>query len=161
MTTRRDALRHLGVLAALPALPVLSRVDVERLIALGHRALTPAQYRVVELAAERIIPRTKTPGATDVHVADFVDVMMADWYTAPERERFLAGVDDLATAGFEKAPESRQTAMLDQLDAHGDASWFSTLKHLTVWGYCTSQPGLVQELRVELFPGHYDGNAPA
>jgi hypothetical protein len=33
------------------------------------------------------------------------------------------------------------------------------LKHLTVWGYYTSRPGIVEELRVDLIPGRYDGNA--
>ena len=64
----------------------------------GPRAaayLTPAEARIVEAAAERIIPRTDTPGATEAHVADFADVMMAEWYPAAEAERFRAGIATL------------------------------------------------------------------
>jgi hypothetical protein len=41
-----------------------------------------------------------------------------------------------------------------------DNHWFAMLKHLTVWGYYTSRVGIEKELRVNLMPGRYDGNAP-
>jgi hypothetical protein len=156
MISRRDSLL---ALAGMAALPLLDRPEIERLIALGHRALTPAQHELVSLAAERIIPRTTTPGATDVHVADFIDVMLADWYTPRERDVFLAGIDALGTRGFAKTAAVQQTAMLEAAEQQGQG-WFTTLKHLTVHGYCTSRPGIVEELRVDLMPGRYDGNAP-
>lgn len=170
MTSRRDAVRALGGLAMLP---LLGRAEIEALLQAGHRALTPAQYGVVEAAAERIIPRTATPGATDARVADFVDVMLADWYDGAERARVLRGVDALAASGFARADAARQTRMLEALDreAHAGRSgggpaagtdvehWFATLKHLTVWGYYTSRPGMIEELRAQLMPGRYDGNA--
>ena len=97
---RRRALQFIGALAGLPALPVLGRFTESELLALGARihdqlegephqprALTPAQLRLVEIAAEQIIPRTHTPGATDARVADFIDTMLADWYTGGRRAR--------------------------------------------------------------------------
>jgi hypothetical protein len=33
------------------------------------------------------------------------------------------------------------------------------LKHLTIWGYYTSRPGIVEELRVPIVTGRYEGNA--
>ena len=110
MTSRRATLRALGSIAALQFFETLG---VEELIAVGRRAnalaesrrsdtrgfspraLTPAQYEIVVQAAERIIPRTDTPGATDAGVADFIDVMLADWYGAAERDRFTTGLSEL------------------------------------------------------------------
>ena len=187
---RRRALQVLGALAGLPALPALGRLSDGDLFALGAginerlegghapRALNPAQYRSVQVAAEHIIPRTDTPGATDARVADFVDVMLADWYPPADRARFLAGLtalDTVAARGgdrsFADAPRPRQLAMLTALDAEvtglrrtdgpaADAHWFGTLKWLTVWGFYTSRVGIVEELRVDLMPGRYDGDAP-
>jgi hypothetical protein len=158
MTSRRDTLRALGSLAALP---FLSRLEIDRLLALGHRALTPAQHEIVEAAAERIIPRTATPGATDAGVADFIDVMLADWYSQAERDRFVAGVTALERRGFARMTVEQQTQLLQTFDsARSDGDWFAMLKHLTVWGYYTSRVGVVDELRVQLNPGRYDGNAP-
>lgn len=188
---RRRALRVLGALAGLPALPALGRLSDSELFALGTRiaeelegaghaarALTAAQHRAVQVAAEHIIPRTGTPGATDARVADFVDVMLADWYPTAERERFLDGLAQLdaratrdGDRSFADAPPTRQLALLTALDHEvnglrrsapraADAHWFATLKWLTVWGFYTSRAGIVEELRVDLMPGRYDGDAP-
>ena len=190
---RRRALQVLGALAAFPALPGVSGLSAADLVALGdrvHRSLEddihgmaprvlgPAQYRAVATAAEHILPRTRTPGATDARVVDFIDVMLADWYPARERERFLTGLSELDArvggaygSAFVDARAEQRMALLAILD--GEVSglrqtdaraagehWFAMLKYLTVWGYYTSRVGISQELKVQLMPGYYDGDAP-
>lgn len=190
MTSRRDAIR---ALAGISALPFFGTLGAQELIEVGRRAhalaglrkpggalraLTAAEHAVVTLAAERIIPRTTTPGATDARVADFIDVMLADWYDPADRDRFKTGLGELdirarnlAGRGFAQANKAQQTQVMAALDreqhirrqsreAGADDHWFAVLKHLTVWGYYTSRPGIVEELRVQVVPGRYDGNAP-
>ena len=192
MTSRRDAVRSL---AGIAALPFFGSLGVDELFNVGRRAhtladlrrsgefqaplraLTAAEYAVVSQAAERIIPRTTTPGAIDARVADFIDVMLADWYTDSDCLRFKTGLGELDTrarslAGraFAQATEPQQTELLETLDreldvrrpalANADNHWFAMLKHLTVWGYYTSRPGIEKELRLQIMPGRYDGNAP-
>src|SRR5688572_26023801 len=189
MPSRRDAVRSL---AGFAALPLLGNLGVDEMVEVGRRAhaladrrrlrppraLTAAEYEIVSQAAERIIPRTTTPGAIDARVADFIDVMLADWYNAAERERFKAGLSELdvrarklASRGFVQTTMTQQTKLLETLDrelrarresglADVNDHWFAMLKHLVVWGYYTSRPGIEKELRVHLMPGRYDGNAP-
>ena len=188
VTTRREAVR---ALAGIAALPFFGKLDVAELTEIGRRAharadlagaegdapraLTVAEYEIVKAAAERIIPRTETPGAADARVADFIDVMLADWYDSAETARFKAGLADLdaraktsSGKGFAQSSAQQQTETLEALDkefqtarSSGTANdqWFGMLKHLTVWGYYTSEVGIAQELRVKLIPGYYDGNA--
>lgn len=187
---RRRAIQLLGTLAGLPALPVLGRFSDAELLALGTRihdqlqgeprnlrALTPAQYHEVEVAAEQIIPRTHTPGATDARVADFIDTMLADWYTAAERDRFVSGLADLDVRAmqahgkpFTDLSSTARVALLTGIDEEvtalrransqaGSEHWFATLKFLTVWGYYTSRVGVTEELRGGVMPGRYDGDA--
>ncbi len=192
MTSRRDTVR---ALAGIAALPFFGTLGVEELVEVGRRAhalaqlrqsgatpappraLTAAEYDIVSQAAERIIPRTATPGATDARVADFIDVMLADWYNPSDLERFKSGLRELdgrarnlAGRAFGQTTERQQTEVLETLDrelhirrqagqAGADDHWFAMLKHLTIWGYYTSRPGIVEELRLELIPGRYDGNA--
>ena len=191
MTSRRDAIR---ALAGLAALPIFGRLGAQELFDVGRhahtraalrssgatgppRALTAAEYEMVVQAAERILPRTATPGATDVKVADFIDVMLAEWYDAADRERFKAGLSDLdararqiADQRFVRLSEKPQVEVLEALDrelhlrrqsreAGVDAHWFAMLKHLTIWGYYTSEPGILEELREQLITGRYEGNA--
>ena len=190
MTSRRDAVRALAGLAALPFFGTLGAQEVldvgrqaHRLAELSEtgagppRALTAAEYEMVSQAAERIIPRTATPGATDARVAGFIDVMLADWYDEADRARFKAGLSELdsrarkrAGRGFARLPAKQQREVLETLDrelhaarqardSRADDHWFAMLKHLTIWGYYTSRPGIVEELRVQLVTGRYDGNA--
>jgi hypothetical protein len=185
---RRELLQWLVATAGLQALDAVAPAD---LMALGRgvhqgaaegqalRALSPAQERLVAVAAERIIPATDTPGATDAQVSRFVDRMLADWYTPAERERLLAGLPELdarcrARAGmdFASCGEADQVAVLTALDDEvtalrtsqgaGPANqhWFGMLKYLTVYGFCTSEPGQREALRLWPPPGHHDGCAP-
>ena len=185
MTSRRDALR---ALAGIAALPFVRTLGAEELVEVGRRAhalasqgrpraLTAAEYAIVTQAAEQIIPRTASPGAADANVAAFIDVMLADWYDAGDCERFKAGLSELDAAarklagrGFVNLRPQQQTEMLATLDREldvrrqaretgADDHWFAMLKHLTIWGYYTSRPGIVDELRVQLVAGRYDGNA--
>ena len=190
---RRRALQVLGALAAFPALPGVQGLSASELVALGDRvhrsfeddkpgkaprALGLAQYRAVATAAEHILPRTRTPGATDARVADFIDVMLADWYPTQERDRFLAGLAELDTRAsraygsvFVDGRDEQRMALLGILDSEVSSlrqtdaravgeHWFAMLKYLTVWGYYTSRVGITQELKVQLVPGYYDGDAP-
>ena len=183
---RREILRWLATTAGLAALEGLAPED---LLALGREvhagaggpgsALTPAATRTVIIAAERILPASDTPGATDAGVAGFIDRMLADWFEPAERERFLGGLPELDKRSRERtgrdfadASEAEQVAILTALDEEvsalrragrgGEANqhWFGMLKYLTVYGYFTSEAAARKTLGSYPLPGRYDGCAP-
>ena len=143
------------------------------------RAFTPAQGEMLATIVEHIIPTTDTPGAREAGAHRFIDVMMAEYYTAADRDRFVAGLADLdaravraAKRKFMRCDPKTQHAMLVALDAESfapvlasaqpqhDPPWFRTMKELTLLGYYTSQVGATKELRHEAVPGRYDGCVP-
>lgn len=189
---RRDALR---ALAASAGLHWLDRMDLDQIIRLGERLhararLAPGQgagvlgerlQEIVMIAAERIIPASDTPGATDAGVTAFIERMLAEWYDAAERDRLLAGLADLNARGrtrhgrdFAALGGSEQIALMTMLDSEAAAArrippaerggapehWFSTFKFLVVWGYCTSEVGMRETLGEWPLAGRYDGCAP-
>jgi len=141
-------------------------------------ALDAHARRTVIIAAERIIPASDTPGATDADVVTFIDRMLADWYNPDERDRFLAGLGELdarcrARHGkdFADCDERDQVAVLtafdDHVTAHGRAGetspnehWFAMLKYTAVFGYCTSEVAMRRTLGTWPRATHYDGCAP-
>ena len=174
---RRALIQWLVATAGLQRLNALAPQD---LLALGRdvhrrdsvrRVLSAHAERTVAIAAERILPATDTPGATDANVSAFVEKMLADWHTPAERERFLAGLAELdgrcrarASHDFVDCGEADQVAVLSALDDEVSAAgtndhWFARLKYLTVYGYCTSEPGM-RALRLYPRPWRYDGCAP-
>jgi len=100
---RRDAIKAMG---AVTALPVLGQISSRDLAALGARIRTGGvkpvtgplatldahQNATVTTIAELIIPETDTPGAAAVGVNEFMDVIVGEWYDAPDREAFLVGL---------------------------------------------------------------------
>lgn len=177
---RRQLIRWLVATAGLKCLDSLATADLLLLGRDVHRrahtrhALSVDMERTVAAAAEQIIPAGDTPGATDALVSAFIDKMVADWYTAPERERFLAGLHELDTRAHARAGRpfadcaaADQVAILTALDddvtalraSRGDAvaneHWFAVLKYLTVYGYCTSEAGM-RALGLYPLPGRYD-----
>jgi glucoside 3-dehydrogenase (cytochrome c) hitch-hiker subunit len=176
---RRELIQWLAATAGLRCLESLAPRD---LLALGRevhrcagappgRALDAHALQTVAVAAERIIPATDTPGATEAGVGAFIDKMLAGWHTPAERDRFLAGLPELdarcrARAGkdFVDCAAADQVAVLTALDDEARATssgehWFARLKYLTVYGYCTSEPGM-RALGLFPLPWRYDGCAP-
>jgi gluconate 2-dehydrogenase gamma chain len=104
MMNRREALRLLAGGAALQLAPLKMRALMREARAVLQeqasptpKTLNPHQYATVKAVAELIIPRTDTPGATDVGVADFIDLIATEWFEGSELSRFLAGLGDIDT----------------------------------------------------------------
>jgi hypothetical protein len=180
---RRDVVRVLGGVLALPALHGLTADDAWALGRALHgridgrppagRVLTDAQMRTVRDIAERIIPATDTPGAAAARVDEFIDLMLAEWYDDDGRVRFLDGLLQLEGrsrarhgSAFADLTAAQQTALLQELDAEVealrsarspfDSHFFQQTKWLTVHGYYTSEVGVTQELQWMAIPGGYD-----
>jgi len=184
---RREALRLIGTAAAIPALGGLS---AERLWGLaqdthdradafsrsGLGVLDPHQLETIATIGDIILPRTDTPGARDVGVPAFIDLLMTEWYDDTERAQFLTGLAaidaDAAGAGggardFISLRSAAQLALVGKLDiaearpAGSAVQAFRTIKQLTVFGYFTSRPVQRDVLKVNIWPGRYDGCVPA
>jgi glucoside 3-dehydrogenase (cytochrome c) hitch-hiker subunit len=164
--------------------PALSHLSLDRLYLLGRethqrlgefpllRILDPHQHQTVAAVAELIIPETDTPGARAARVAEFIDLMVAEWCTEEQRARFLDGLADLdrrsqAIIGraFVDGRLSEQTTTLSELEAEWlsfrvaggkpEDHFFHQIKYLTIYGYYTSRVGVEKELHWSAIPGRY------
>lgn len=111
LVTRREAIaRAAYILGGVISAPTLAGVlaGCESRVpeaASAARALNPKQKELIATLADHVIPATDTPGARAAGVQDFIDVMMAEYYPAEERTRFVAGlarVDTRAKQAFGK-----------------------------------------------------------
>jgi len=140
----------------------------------GLSLFTAEQREAVEAMAEAIIPATDTPGASEAGVTDFIEVIVAEWYDAEQREHFMRGLTHLdehseALTGvrFPYAGTETQTAILTGLEAEGSAiseapsdaptPFFHQFRGLVLYGYYNSEVGMRDELMFRRFPGRFDG----
>lgn len=169
---RRDLLQLLGACSVLPFVPR----EAGAAIAFGRRlhhsaaadgleALSADQASLVTTIAEQIIPRTDTPGATDVGVTAFIDHLLAHWYEDEARAQFIAGLADIdrrAGGRYLELSGERQVAFLTLLDgvkgAPGSAeAAFAMLKSLTLYGYFTAEQVVKHVTKEPVIPGRFDG----
>ena len=171
---RRDLLRTVGVATTLSFLGGDANEAWARLLS-GYRAtrgLSPVQRSLVGALADAIIPRTDTPGATDVGVPDWVDLIVAEYMSDADRGAFLSGLEAIETrvrnergvTFAELQPAARDDIMV-QLDRPADreapdARAYTRLKQLVVHGYFTSERVQKEVLKTEVMPGRFEGNAP-
>jgi hypothetical protein len=170
---RRDLLKAFGAATALTLLPHQT-LEAWTRVATGLRpanGLSDAQMALVRAIADTIIPRTDTPGATDVGVHGFVDVMVAEHASDKDRTDFLSGLEAIdararSTAGvvFADLSAEAKAAMIGDLEKGSrdvePARTYWRLKGLVVHGYFTSEPVMKNVLKHTVMPGKFEGDAP-
>lgn len=165
---RRAALKQLstvcgGIIATPIATAVLAGCRASGEASWQPKILSAGQNQLLTIIAERIIPRTDTPGAADAAVNRFIDVIVAEYFSQEQRDTFFKGLQDMQALcreinnkAFLDCTAPQQTALLQKLleEAHSgsdkktEAAGFSTLiRQFTIIGYYTSEIGATQELR--------------
>jgi gluconate 2-dehydrogenase gamma chain len=184
--SRREALKRVawlmgGTLSASAVLAIRKGYSATTPAGSKPSILTPAQMSSVTAVAEIMIPRTDTPGAIDVGVPGFIDLMLKEVYTQQDRERFIAGLTHFdAAAHLEQGREfgalepTQQVALVRKF--HDTAvieeqrlarpqeppqrPFILMTKELTLLGFFTSRVGATQVLQYIAIPGSYHGCLP-
>jgi gluconate 2-dehydrogenase gamma chain len=171
---RRDVLRAFGAATALALLPHEAVAAWAR-VGTGLRpadGLTDGQLALVGAIADTILPRTDTPGATDVGVPAFVNVIVGENYTDADRTAFIAGLDAIEAqakntggAPFNDLAPTARAAVIESIESATDrraepGRTYWRLKGLVVHGYFTSEPVMKQVLKFDVMPGRFEGAAP-
>jgi hypothetical protein len=188
---RRDVLKMLATGAVLPVFssPMAAFFrEAQAQTGPGYklRTLDPHQNATVVVMTDLIIPETDTPGAKAARVNEFIDVILTEWATDPERQYFLnglAGMDkqsnELFGRDFVDASPVQQVTLLramddfsaneraekrakhgntvPELDAQLKGNFYDVFRGITLHGYYTSEIGFTQELKLQIVPGAQHG----
>lgn len=165
---RREALTRtawiLGGTLSAPTLQAMSRW--EQIVSQGvvpsrtNSILNETQREITARVAELILPRTDTPGALDVGVPDFIEVMLRDCYKKPAQDMFLAGLGELERKGFLTISADQQTAILKEVETEAkkanDVTFWQMIKEQTLLGYFTSEAGVKASFDYQPIPGKFE-----
>jgi len=136
---------------------------------------TPEKTGWLAELAETILPATKTPGAKEAGVGEFIPVMVRDCYSPENQKVFLDGIatiDKLSKekygSSFEKITAAQRTELLTALDKEqkeyqekkeedAPSHYFRMMKELTLLGFFTSEVGATKALRYVAVPTKFEG----
>lgn len=179
--TRREAIKRTailmgGTLSASAMLGIMNGCKADPVPADGW---TPAFFsaeegEIVKQMAERIFPKTDTPGAIDAGVHGFIDTMMAEYYQEPEKKMFREGIQRVeadAQKAHGKSFVALKPEQMDELlsvydeEAFGEnrkegPHFWAMMKELTTLGFFTSEAGATEVLKYDPVPGDYKGCIP-
>lgn len=179
---RREALRRTawimgGVISAPAIMGVLKGCTAKPTIDWKPVFLSEEQGILITQVADIIIPKTDTPGAKEVGVPGFIDLMLKDVYAKEEQDKYLTSLKAFNEAAekehgdpFIELSAETQTAFVKKLHDevvkdHSDKapayrSFIMTTKELTMLGFFTSEAGATQVLQYVAVPGSYKGCLP-
>ncbi len=146
--------------------------------------LSKEEGAMVEAVAELIMPRTDTPGAREVGVPAFIDVILKDAYPSDEQARFISGLKDFDAEAqrvhgkpFLELPQAQRVSYLQRVHDEAAAAekveadkdvpagerkrpFVLMMKELTLLGFFTSQAGATQVLQYVAVPGGFQACIP-
>ena len=174
MITRREALKRAAVVLGAALSPSILagalRAQADSPVAAKARYLSQKQFETLSAISERILPRTDTPGASDVGVPAFIDLMYGEYMTPDETRTLTSGLAEVETLstvqhkrGFAQLPGTEQDSLLKEIAVASEKkerTFFHLIRELTVVGYFTSEPVGKKVLHYDPIPGRFDACVP-
>ena len=169
---RRTAIRNLALViggaALLPACTTHNPIAHFK-----HFDITFDQQTLITGMAETIIPKTTTPGATDLNLYGFVMKMVDDCSTKKDQQAFVKGMGEfndvpkkLFNKSFAGCSKKEKEDVLNSFEKKDNGyskelnAFYGTVKGLTVFGYTESKYFMTKEVVYELVPGRYNAYFP-
>ncbi len=167
--SRRTLLRQLALVSASIALaPSLHSCSSRPSRLFKNIVVSEDQDELLTVISETIIPKTSSPGASDLAVNEYCIKMIDDCLSVKDQEKWLKGLTQF-TELTKKNNKGEFTAMdsadrikflteLDESNAEDDINFFfKTMKRFTLRGYTTAEYFLTNVQGYKMLPGKYKG----
>ena len=139
--------------------------------------------QLISALVDTILPTTETPGALDVKLDMFIDLVFDKTYTEEEQKKKVEEMEQFnatCTARFGKVfhelnADQRRAILQDEeagspkfnggvwgtaVGEQKPVGFYRSLKSLAIWGYCTSEEIGKNVLKYDPVPGEYKGCIP-
>ena len=189
LMNRREVLQRVamlmgGAISAPAVLGVLNGCAPKPTSSWQPLFLSKEEGAMVEAVSDLIIPCTGTPGAREVGVPTFIDVILKDAYPTDDQARFVSGLKDFEAEAqrahgkpFLELPQAQRLAFLQKVHDEAAAAekkqadnqvppserkrpFVLMMKELTLLGFFVSKPGATQVLQYVAVPGGFRACIP-
>ena len=173
MMTRREAIQRTAALLGLslsPAALTRAFAQAQSATASGPQYLSLTHYALTTAIAETLLPRTDTPGATDVGVPAFMDLSYGEYFSAEQRELFAIGLmrlNQASTVAHDRAFTALDAGtQAEFLSAYGAAAagderdFLLLFRRTAMLGFYTSEEVSKTMFNYDPIPGRLDADIP-
>ena len=137
--------------------------------------LTSDEVNHVSAIVDMILPKTDTPGALELHVPEFIDLMLKDNYPEEDQIRFREGLsafNKYVSEDYDKeydkcSNEEKNSIIKNQTDrsvqiqkSTGKKDFYLIIKELTLLGYFSSEYVMTNMLNYHPVATRYEGCIP-
>jgi len=172
---RRSAIKKFLIFSAgVAVIPSCLREEGKTSIPFQNIKISADQEELLAEIGETIIPATDTPGSKDVSAHIFALIMVDDCFRKEQQDKFIKGLNEFDDHtkkkfgnSFAKCSQSQKEQLLAEIEskksmAQDDvaASFYFTMKRLTLQGYQTSKYYLTKVDVYKLVPGRFHGCVP-
>ena|SRR5436190_4411439 len=169
---RRHLLKGIGVVALYSSLPsVLSEfLSSCNSNSAKQRAgfFSDEEFSLLETIADIMLPETSTPGALNVQVPYFIELVVKDCMSKQDQQLIKEGLQQMnkeSTGSFLSLSTEEKSKAVKKMDETAFAvdnskTWYRIIKKLSLVGYFTSKDGLTKALNYLKVPGDYKACIP-
>ena len=169
---RRLLLKEMGVVALYSSFPsILSEFisscnTKEKKLRAGF--FSDDEFQLTEQLTDTIFPKTATPGALELQLPYFIDLVVKNCLSSDDQQLIKKGLqqlNELPGGKFTSLSKEEKLNTIKIIDAaaykdEADKAWFRIIKKLALIGYFTSQEGMTKALNYVKVPGDYEACIP-
>jgi len=170
---RRTVIKNFLLFSAGAALiPSCLHEESKSSILLKNIKVNGDQEKMLAELAEKIIPKTSSPGAKDISSHLFILMMVDDCYSAEDQQKFIQGMNQFEAFAkknygdsFLQCTAPQKEELLKKIESKKDvpeevAAFYAITKKLTIQSFTSSKYFLTNIQVYELIPGRFHGCVP-
>lgn len=174
---RRKALQSTAVISGIAISSSISLKMLSGCTPTGKPTWPPLFLKKFEIdlvssVADTLLPTTETPGALEVHVPEFIDLMLNDNFSKDDQTAFREGLEEFTVTiemeyeeKFEKCSTKQKRTILNVIEdpdnekfsTNAKVSFYRLIKELTILGFYTSEYVMNNMLDYHPVPGRLEG----
>ena len=120
------------------------------------------EFSLLSSIVDFFIPKTETPGALDMKVPQFIDIIISETYNIESKNNFSKKlklfVEDLKTKNIDLLDnKSLKSKFVSDFNSKTHQEIYNQIRDLTVWGFKTSKEIALNVLNYNPIPGYQLG----
>ena len=120
------------------------------------------EFSLLSSIVDFFIPKTETPGALEMKVPQFIDIIISETYNIESKNNFSKKlkllIEDLKTKNIDLLDyKSKKSKFMSDFNSKTHHEIYDQIRDLTIWGFKTSKEIALNVLNYNPIPGYQLG----